>query len=71
MKNLNYKEVEFLHATLKKPVRVLLGSIASYQHSDKANAVCIFTIAGIIPVNETMDEVSKIIKEAGASEENT
>ena len=62
--SLQYKMVRVNHATLGKPVTLLLGAISHWQHSDKANAVCIFTHAGIVPIKETEEQLETIINTA-------
>lgn len=63
-----YKQLTFQHANLKRPVKVILGTISSYLFSDKVASVCLFTTGGIIPVIETMEEVERVINAASAAQ---
>ena len=62
-----YKRVTLNHALLKKPVYILLGTIAGYHYSDASKAVHVYTTAGVFPVNETEQAIGQLIDEAAAT----
>jgi hypothetical protein len=56
-----YRRVTFNHANLKRPVQVLIGTIAGYHWSDATASTHVYTTAGVFPVSETPDQVSVLI----------
>jgi hypothetical protein len=62
----HYNKVTFNHALLGTKVHVVLGTIVGYHYSEKSKATHVYTNGGVFPVNETCEEVTKLIKEAAA-----
>ena len=61
-----YRVLTFNHANLKRPVHIVVGTIAGYHWSDKAAAVCVYTTGGVFPVLESEEEIKTMIQQTAA-----
>jgi enamine deaminase RidA (YjgF/YER057c/UK114 family) len=61
--NQNYKKVTLHHSLLKKELHVLLGTISGWHYSDSSKATHVYTTAGVFPVDESPETVTKLIQE--------
>ena len=58
---LHYEKVVLNHANLKRPVHIVLGTIAGYHWSDSSAATHVYTTAGVFPAVEKPEEIDEII----------
>lgn len=58
-----YKTLTFNHANLKKPIYLVLGTIAGFHHSETTQSTHIYTTGGIFPVVETPEQVISLFNE--------
>lgn len=59
-----YKIITLTHANLKRPVELLLGAIAGWHYSETYKATNVYTVGGIFPVAESIDNIKQAIKQA-------
>lgn len=63
MQNLDFKNyfkrISFKHAVLNRPVTVIAGQVGFYLYSEQMKCTQIFTPAGVLPVAESVEEVSQ------------
>lgn len=60
----HFEKITLTNANLKRPLRLVLGSIGAYywNESTKSNIVC--TTTGIYPVQESIEQIDALIDEA-------
>jgi hypothetical protein len=56
-----YHTIELTHANTQKPLRIVVGTGLPFGWYEPAKANVVFTAAGIFPVKETLEEISKKI----------
>lgn len=57
----DYKRIVLMHANLKRPVHLILGSIAGYHESPANKCTHVYTNSGVFPAEESPEEINKKI----------
>ncbi len=60
----NYTIITLTHAKFERDVKVLLGTINMFHHSDVHEATVVYTPSGVVAVKQTVNEVEAIINAA-------
>lgn len=60
---IHYRALTFTHSNLKRPVKIIAGTIAGYHAVPATEATHIYTTGGIFPVSETPEQIDVIIEQ--------
>lgn len=59
----HYRVITFEHANLKRPLKLVAGTIVGFHWSEPSKANVIYTAGGLTyPVTETLEQIEEKIK---------
>lgn len=65
-----YKKLKLTHATLGRPVHIILGTVAGYHWSETTGSTHVYTPAGVFPAKESVEEIDGLIDQLTKQGEN-